>query len=88
VRATPDAVAIPPGTKQRLLHRILGVQQGTEHAVTVDQRLAATTLDALFAEARPRAHAWKLCHNCDTKPTVAAQTDFFDELRLLILRNL
>jgi quinol monooxygenase YgiN len=30
----------------------------------------------------------KLCHNCDTKPVLAAQIDFFDELRLLILRNL
>jgi len=32
------------GAKQRLLHRVLGVRQGTEHAVTVDQQLAAMTL--------------------------------------------
>jgi len=31
--------------KQRLLHRVLGVRQGAEHAVTVDQQLAAMTLD-------------------------------------------
>ena len=30
----------------------------------------------------------RLCHNCDTKPVLAAHIDFFDELRLLILRNL
>ncbi len=30
----------------------------------------------------------KLCHNCDTKPGLADETDFFDEMRLLILRNL
>jgi len=30
----------------------------------------------------------ELCHNCDTKPALAAKTDFIDELRLLILRNL
>ena len=40
-----QAVAIPPGTKQSLLHRVLGVRQGAEHAVTVDQQLAAMTLD-------------------------------------------
>ena len=44
-RAFLDAVAIPPGTKQRLLHRVLGVRQGAEHAVTVDQQFAAMTLD-------------------------------------------
>ena len=31
-RAFLDAVAIPPGTKQRLLHRVPGVRQGAEHA--------------------------------------------------------
>jgi hypothetical protein len=30
----------------------------------------------------------RLCHNCDTKPVLAAPIDLFDELRLLILRNL
>jgi hypothetical protein len=30
----------------------------------------------------------KLCHNCDTKPAFAAQTDFFDRSHLLILRKL
>ena len=30
-RAFLDAVEIPPGTKQRLLHRVLGVRQGAEH---------------------------------------------------------
>jgi len=30
---------------QRLLHRVLGVRHGAEHAVTVDQQLAAMTLD-------------------------------------------
>ncbi|MGC2766018.1 MAG: hypothetical protein WB607_10990, partial [Candidatus Acidiferrum sp.] len=40
-----QAVAIPPGAKRRLLHRVLGVRQGAEHAVTVDQQLAAMTLD-------------------------------------------
>src|SRR5258708_2128960 len=44
-RAFLDAVAIPPGTKQRLLHRVLGVRQGAEHAVTVDKQFAAMTLD-------------------------------------------
>jgi hypothetical protein len=38
-------VAIPPGTKQSFLHRVLGVRQTAEHAVTVDQQLAAMTLD-------------------------------------------
>jgi hypothetical protein len=37
-----DAVAIPPGTKQRLLHRVLGVRQGAEHAVKVDKQFAMT----------------------------------------------
>ena len=82
-----DAVAIPPGTKQRLLNRILGTRQGAEHAVILDQQ-AAMTLDALFAEVRPRVHACKLCHNCDTKPVFTAKTDFFDDVRLLILCNL
>jgi hypothetical protein len=31
--------------KQSLLHRVLGARQGAEHAVTVDQQLAAMTLD-------------------------------------------
>lgn len=30
----------------------------------------------------------KLCHNCDTKPVLTAQADFFDDGRLLILCNL
>ncbi|HKM68451.1 MAG TPA: hypothetical protein VJX70_14870 [Candidatus Acidoferrum sp.] len=30
---------------QRLLYRVLGVRQRTEHAVTEDQQLAAMTLD-------------------------------------------
>ena len=30
----------------------------------------------------------KLCHNCDTKPVFAAQTDFVDRSLLLIPRNL
>jgi hypothetical protein len=40
-----DAVAIPLGTKQRLLHRVVGVRQRAEHAVTVDQQLTEMTLD-------------------------------------------
>jgi hypothetical protein len=44
-RAFLDAVAMPPGTKPRLLHRVLGVRQGAEHAVTVEQELAAMRLD-------------------------------------------
>src|ERR1700745_1072757 len=44
-RAFLQAVAIPPGAKQRLLHRVLGVRQGAEHAGTVDQQLAPMTLD-------------------------------------------
>jgi len=35
-----------------------------------------------------RANTRKLCHNCDTKPALAAKTDFIDDLLLLILRNL
>jgi hypothetical protein len=34
---------------------------------------------------RPRQ---KLCHNCDTEPVSAAQSDFIDDVRLLILRKL
>jgi hypothetical protein len=30
----------------------------------------------------------KLCHICDTKPVLAAKTDFFDDVGLLILWNL
>src|SRR5262249_32520997 len=44
-RAFLQTVAIPPGAQQSLLHRILGVRQGAEHAVTVDQKLAAMTLN-------------------------------------------
>jgi len=40
-----QAVAIPPGAKQGFLHRVLGVRQRAEHAVTVEQQLAAMTLD-------------------------------------------
>jgi len=40
-----QAVAIPPGAKQSFLHRVLGVRQRAEHAVTVDQQLATMTLD-------------------------------------------
>jgi hypothetical protein len=40
-----QAVAIPPGAKQSFLHRVLGVRQRAEHAVTVEQQLAAMTLD-------------------------------------------
>jgi hypothetical protein len=29
-----------------------------------------------------------LCDNCDTKPVLAAKTDIFDDVRLLILWNL
>lgn len=40
-----------------------------------------------------RESAWestrnKLCHNCDTNPVWVAKTDFIDDLRLLIPRNL
>jgi hypothetical protein len=31
--------------KQSFLHRVLGVRQRAEHAVTVEQQLAARTLD-------------------------------------------
>jgi len=44
--------------------------------------------DALSVEVRGRLHEKKLCHNCDTKPVLAAKTDFFDRMCLLILRNL
>ena len=44
-RAFIDALAIPPGTKQRLLHHVLGVRQGAGYAVTVDKQFAAMTLD-------------------------------------------
>src|SRR5215469_5459500 len=44
-----QAVAIPPGAKQSFLHHVFGVRQGAEHAVTVDQQLAAMTLD-VFSE--------------------------------------
>jgi hypothetical protein len=40
-----QAVAIPPGAKQRFLHRVLGVMQGAEHPVTVDQQLVTMTLN-------------------------------------------
>jgi|HubBroStandDraft_2_1064218.scaffolds.fasta_scaffold473843_2 hypothetical protein len=30
----------------------------------------------------------KLCHNCDAKPVFAAEIDFIDSVRSLILRNL
>lgn len=30
----------------------------------------------------------RLCHNCDTKPVLAAKIDYTDEAGLLILRNL
>ena len=33
-------------------------------------------------------HERRLCHNCATKPVLAAKTDFFGGVRLLILRNL
>ena len=46
------------------------------------------TKDALSAEVRGRLHEKKLCHNCDTKPAFAAQTDFFDRSHLLILWKL
>jgi hypothetical protein len=55
-------------------------------------RLDSATLSLLIAGISAQDHALgrsqKLCHNCDTKPVLAAQIDFFDELRLLILRNL
>lgn len=54
--------------------------------------LDSATLSLLIAGISAQDHALrrsqKLCHNCDTKPVLAAQIDFFDELRLLILRNL
>src|SRR5215469_1850033 len=40
-----QAVAIPPGAKQSFLHRVLGVMQGAEHPVTVDQQLVTMTLN-------------------------------------------
>jgi len=43
---------------------------------------------AVPVRARERANTRKLCHNCDTKPALAAKTDFIDDLLLLILRNL
>jgi len=70
------------------LHRILGVRHKAEHAATMHQQLAAMMLDAFFAELRKRVHAWKLSHTCDTKPVLAAQTDFFDSIGLVILGNL
>jgi hypothetical protein len=44
-RAFLRAVAIALGGKQSFLHRVFGARQGTEHAVAVDQQLAAMTLD-------------------------------------------
>jgi hypothetical protein len=35
-----------------------------------------------------KAPVKKLCHNCDTEPVSAAQSDFIDDVRLLILRKL
>ena len=44
--------------------------------------------NALSVEMRGRVHAEELCHKCDTKPVVAAKTDFIDNSLLLILWNL
>ena len=56
-RAFLQAVAIPPGTKQRLLHRVLGILQRPEHPVAVDQQLSAMALDGAGELVHPYLHS-------------------------------
>ena len=54
--------------------------------------LDSATLSLLIAGISGQDHALRrsqeLCHNCDTKPFFTVTTDFIDDVRLLILRNL
>jgi hypothetical protein len=54
--------------------------------------LDSPTLSLLIAGISGQNHALRrsqeLCHNCDTKPVFTVKTDFIDDMRLLILRNL
>ena len=51
-------------------------------------QLALSFTAGISAQDHALRRSQKLCHNCDTKPVFAAQIDFFDGSRLLILRNL
>ena len=55
-------------------------------------RLDAATLSLLIPGIPAQDHALRrsqrLCHNCETKPAFTVKTDFIDDVRLLILRNL
>jgi hypothetical protein len=74
-----------PSAKKKTLHAELDLANCGE---LTPRRCSTLTKYALFVEARGRVHAKKLCHNCDTKPAFAAETDFFDRSHLLILRKL
>ena len=54
--------------------------------------LDSATLSLLIAGISAQDHSLRrsqeLCHNCDTKPVFTVKTDFIDDVRLLILRNL
>ena len=47
VLVAPEVGASPPRAQERLLHEVLGLLEGAEHAVAVDVQLVAVTLRAL-----------------------------------------
>ena len=42
-----EVVAVAPGAQERLLHEVLGLLEGAEHAVAVDVQLALVAVDVL-----------------------------------------
>src|SRR5207253_522958 len=47
LRATFEPLEVPPGARQRLLHRVLGVEGGPKHAIAVGKELGTVRLELL-----------------------------------------
>src|SRR5262249_13764330 len=53
-----EAFSVLPRSRERLLHRVFGIVQGAEHAVTVDQQLAPVLFcESVEAELVSRANS-------------------------------
>jgi hypothetical protein len=67
-RAALEAVVRTPGADHRLLHGVLGLEGGPEHAVAVAGQLAAVLLEAHLHVRRERAVA-RLCSHVESRHT-------------------
>jgi hypothetical protein len=54
----------------------------------LDSAILSLLIAGISAQDHALRRSQELCHNCDTKPVFTVKTDFIDDVRLLILRNL